>query len=201
MAERRQGVQQPKKACACHISQQPVYLQRTNYLKAFFTITLLLALGFSQVGYYFVMLIGQHQLKEDIEAAIHNNLTEKEMETISYTDNYKNIFWEEEGKEFLFKGEMYDVVKSAVVKGKKLLYCINDKKEKELIEKYSALTKNNSGNNKKQKSNTYQFETLFVYESKEVNTHIYVPITNGTNFYTSNLAKGISKITFPPPKA
>ena len=170
-------------------------------MKAFFTITLLLALGFNHVGYYFVMLVSQYQLKEQMEEAIHNNLTEKEMEVICYTDNSKDIFWEEEGKEFSFKGEMYDVVKTALVKGKKLIYCVNDKKEKLLIEKYNTLTKNNSRNSKKQKNTTPQFVTLFVYESKEINTCVYVSTTTRVDFYHSSLAKGVSQKSFPPPKA
>lgn len=182
------------------IGQQNVYLQGTNYLKAFFTITLLLALGFNQVGYYFIMLAAQYQQKEDMEAIIRSNIDEKNLVAISYTDNSKNIYWEEEGKEFSFKGEMYDVVKTAVVKGKKILYCLSDKKEKQLLENCNAFTKNNS-NGKKQKNTTFHFETLFVYESKEVNTAEYVAAATTVNCYHTNLAKGVSKNVFSPPKA
>lgn len=158
-------------------------------------------LGFSQVGYYFVMLVSQHQLKEDIEEAIHSNLAQKEMEVISYTDNSKNIFWEEEGKEFLFNGTMYDVVSTAVVKGKKILYCINDEKEKQLVDKYSLLTKNNSGDSKKQKNNAFQFEYFFVPEYKDNDlTLIHITPTE-TYLPSSGLAKGICDKNFPPPKA
>jgi hypothetical protein len=170
-------------------------------LKAFFTITLLLILGFSQVGYYFVQLVSQHQLKENMEEAIHNSLAQEETEAISYTDNAKNIFWEEEGKEFLFNGTMYDVVKIAEVKGKKILYCINDKKEKQLVDKYSALTKNNSGDSKKQKNNAFQSEYFFTPEYKD-NDIASIHITPREIYLpSSSLAKGICNKNFPPPKA
>ena len=147
------------------------------------------------------MLVSQHELKEEMEKAIHIGLSEKEMTVISYTDNSKDIFWEEEDKEFSFKGEMYDVVKTVVVKGKKIIYCVNDKKEKALIEKYNALSKHNSHSPKKQKNTTPQFVTLFVYESKEVNICEYASTITDADFYHSNLAKGVSKKAFPPPKA
>ena len=58
------------------------------------------------------------------------------MEVISLSGN-KEIYWEEKGKEFMFKGEMYDVVKTKTVNGKVMLYCINDKKEKALVDNYN----------------------------------------------------------------
>ncbi len=173
----------------------------TNYLKRFSTITLLLVLIFSHAGYYWVLQLTQLMLKENAEETFRNNYAGEKLVAVCYTDNSNDIFWEEEGKEFLFKGAMYDVVKISVVKGHKILYCINDVKEKQLIDKYNLLTKNNSGDNKKQKNNNFQQDYFFDPQYKHLDI-AYLPVTSAeTYFHVFNLSKGICDKNFPPPKA
>ena len=50
-----------------------------------------------------------------------------------------NIEWEDE-HEFRLKGEMYDVVDKYYKNDKLIVRCIQDKKEKELLEAYQKLT-------------------------------------------------------------
>ncbi len=94
--------------------------------------------------------------KEAIKEKILSQLKDEELEIISLNDNHKIIYWEEEGKEFLFKGEMYDVVKRKIINNEVVLYCIHDKKEKMLVDNYNLITEHNSSSEKKGKNNDWE---------------------------------------------
>ena len=64
-------------------------------------------------------------------------------EAISLAANKKDIEWEEAGKEFSFKGQMYDVVRTRLVNGQTILICSNDEKEDQLLERMNDITKSN----------------------------------------------------------
>lgn len=61
------------------------------------------------------------------------------------------ISWITEGKEFRYKGEMFDVIRIENKLNKRYLYCIKDKKEKELLANYLKTTKSKKDSDKKQK--------------------------------------------------
>ena len=122
-----------------------------------------------------------------------------EMEVISLSDHRNAISWEENGKEFFFNGQMFDLVKKVNENGQIILYCINDIKEKELVDKYNEITKNNSTN--KQENTNIDSINLFVEEYAEE----YIPYTlSGDMIYssfTSRLQSLTLKNSTPPPKA
>ena len=170
-------------------------------LKKLSLIILIAVFAYGQVGYYIVMHHSQSVQKEVIKEKILSQLKEDELEIISVSDNHKQIYWEEEGKEFLFNGEMYDVVKRKIINGKVVLYCINDKKEKELVDNYNLITKHNSSSDKKGKNNIDNSFNLFVYHDEKNN---YVYFTRGSNnfpSFDSRLPKNLMDNISPPPKA
>lgn len=114
---------------------------------------MLVMLAFSQIGYYFVMQQAQQEQKKYIKELLHKNVADELLTIIDFTTKKEKIYWEEEGKEFFYEGEMYDLVKTKNENEKTFFYCINDKKEKELINNYNAATKNNSSKDKKVKNN------------------------------------------------
>ena len=142
----------------------------------------------------------QSSQKDVIKEKILNQLKEEELQVISLTDN-KEIYWEEKGEEFLFQGEMYDVVKTKTVNGKVMLYCINDKKERGLVDNYNLVTKHNSSSDKKGKNTIDNSFNLFVYQD-ENNGEQYV-IHDLNKFYSiePHLTQGVDDNTSPPPKA
>lgn len=170
-------------------------------MKKFSLIILISVLAYSQVGYYFVLRHSQFVQKEVIKEKILSQLKDDELKIISLTDDHQQIFWEESGKEFLFNGEMYDVVKTKTVNGKVMLYCINDKKEKILIDNYNQVTKHNSSADKKGKNAIDNSFNLFVYQD-EKNIKLFA-IHDLNKFYSivPHLASGIDDNTSPPPKA
>ena len=143
----------------------------------------------------------QYELKEEVQAAIHNRLASKELEIISYTDNQQQIFWEEEGKEFMINGQMYDVVKTKTVNGNVMLYCINDKKEKELIDNYNLITKHNSSSDKKGKIAFDNSFNLFVDVKENHSGLNFALISKIFHSFDSRLSENAAEQIFPPPKA
>ena len=142
----------------------------------------------------------QSSQKDVIKGKILNQLKEEELQVISLTDN-KEIYWEEKGEEFLFRGEMYDVVKTKTVNGKVMLYCINDKKEKELVDNYNLVTKQNSSSDKKGKNTVDNTFNLFIYQAEKNGDLVATRDPNTFYSIVPHLSEGVDDNTSPPPKA
>lgn len=95
---------------------------------------------------------------------------------------------------------MYDVVKSSVVNGKVILYCINDKKEQQLIDKYNSVTKHNSSSDKKGKNTVDNSINLFVYSADD-NVQYQNISSKKFSSFISPLVKNLADKVSPPPKA
>jgi len=113
-------------------------------LKKTITISFLLLLFFSQMGYYFFYMFQQHQIKEAVKHELLAKLPESSLEIIDANAQKNDIEWEEEGKEFYLHGQMYDVAFIKISNGKKLIYCLNDSKEEGLMKRFANAV--NSGN-------------------------------------------------------
>lgn len=115
-------------------------------MRKIISILFLLILFGSQVGRHMYYAFQQYQIRSEMKRQIVANLPDSSLEII--VANQNNTFrWEEEGKEFYQNGEMYDVVRSAVKDGKTILYCINDKKEADLLSNLQKTIK--TGENKR----------------------------------------------------
>ena len=169
-------------------------------LKKFSLLSIIFILAFSQVGYYFVLRQSQERQKEIIKQTILSQLKDEELDIISLNNNQQKIYWEEDGKEFLFNGEMYDVVKSKTVNGKILLYCINDKKEKALVDRYNSITKHNSSSDKKSKTIDNSI-TLFFQEKENADNVGDKKLIKYFFSYKSPLPQNLMDKNYPPPKA
>ena len=91
-----------------------------------------------------------------MERELLAKIPESSLELI-IAEQYKNkLEWEEKNKEFSLNGEMYDVAKIKIIDGKTHLYCINDKKEKQLLDNLvGAVNKNHD--NKQGRNNIKPF--------------------------------------------
>jgi hypothetical protein len=88
------------------------------------------------------MYLAKEAAREQVVKQIPENLLNK----ICIQDNGDAIHWEEEGKEFSFNGEMYDVVKIKNEYGKTYAFCISDKKEDKVIDALHKIIKSNTDN-------------------------------------------------------
>ena len=153
------------------------------------------------MGYYFIIRISQDSVKEEMKEKALGNMPVSEMEIISLSDNQEKISWEENGKEFLLNGEMYDVVKSVKENGHILLYCLNDVKEKQVIEKYNEITSHNSTSGKKEGNNNYNSINLFLEVKSDRNTSYCSMVKNVYPTFVSRLQSVSPKNYSPPPEA
>ena len=169
-------------------------------LKNLSLIAIIAVLAYSQVGYYFVMRHSQSVHKKYIKHKIRSQLKDAELEIISLTHNRQLIHWVKKEKEFFFKGEMFDVVKRKTVAGKILLYCINDKKEKALVDNYNLQTKQNSSADKKGKHSVDNSMNLFVYCDEKKDNLNFTGLSNSFASFNSRLAENKMDTISPPPK-
>ena len=157
---------------------------------------MLLALGFSQIGYYIFSIGYQSYLKEEMKEIVLSKIDKKQLTLICYTDNAEEIKWEN-STEFSFKKNIFDLVRRDTINRKIYLYCINDKKEAELIAKYNAATKNQHSGKKnlgKEKNTIIFCDQFKSFVSPKVNVCI------AQNTYSSRLHSTYENITTPPPK-
>ena len=154
---------------------------------------------YSQVGYYFVLRNSQENIKEEMREKVVSELKTSEMEVISLTEHRRAISWEENGNEFSFNGQMFDLVKTANENGQIVLYCLNDVKEKQLVDKYNELTKHNSSN--KQENTNIDSINLFVEGYAEEHIPFTLLVNKIYLSFASHLQSSTLKNSTPPPKA
>ncbi len=76
-------------------------------------------------------------MQEQLSAGLSENL----LEQIIQEDHAAAINWKEPGKEFYLDGKLYDVASIKKINGKTFLYCLNDKKEHELVQDMAKMVK------------------------------------------------------------
>lgn len=168
-------------------------------MKKIVAILFLAIIFINQVGYYFLHNVQQYQLKQDIKRAMLSAIPESDLELITETDQ---VVWEEKGKEFHLNGEMYDVVKTKTLNGKTVYYCINDKKEKRLLDRLVKLVKANDDSRRGRSGKmTVKFQ-LSDYEMP--GTEITPIVSENRPQYTGFISRLVCterEILSPPPRS
>jgi len=118
-------------------------------MRRIISISLLLIVFIAHVGYYFIYSYQQYKVRQTVKRQLLNAMPDSFFQVIVAHQN-ASFSWEEEGREFYQDGQMYDVVKSVEQNGKLLLYCINDKKEDELLRNMGNAANSGSSNMAKQ---------------------------------------------------
>jgi hypothetical protein len=163
-------------------------------LKRIISVILLFVFLYNIGGYYIWFKLEQINIKSEIQ----NTSEVKTLTLITVSLHGKSdIIWTEENKEFIYHGEMFDVVKVKTDNNSKYYYCINDKKEKQLITdfiKKDCSQKKSENILQKVMDNKYQTKpfALIVY-----NQPIIINYCTLNNNYTFNS----SDIHSPPPKS
>lgn len=89
---------------------------------------MLLFFGISFFGYIPVYKILQYRIRQEIKQQIKKDIPAGELHKIIFDTN-EEPDWEREGKEFLYRGLMYDIVKKEIAGEKIIYYCISDDEE------------------------------------------------------------------------
>jgi len=168
-------------------------------VKKILAVAFLSILFTSQVGYYFIYAIHQHIIKEQIERQLLATIPESSLEIINAEQFADKIEWEEKGKEFSLDGILYDVVRIKKTDGKTLLYCINDKKEKQLLNNLATAVNANHGT--KQEKNTIKSLLLDLVCSKDEEKSASFSVPPVYSPFNVTLISSFEEINIPPPKA
>lgn len=163
-------------------------------------IGLLLVFVFSFASPFLTFKARQYQVRKEIKHRIKNGVPEKELTCFSLSDvlNDKSFGWEKEGKEFNFKGKLYDIVRKELCQGKSVLKCIDDTQEKCLFTDLENMVTQTQSKDKNQISYSLFFP---LYESQQIYIlSLTVDSTDMTYSIKETLIKpGHTSIVVPPP--
>jgi len=109
---------------------------------------------FNTGGHFVFFSLMQKRINEEIEQQIRKGVKESDLTVIVVpAAGTKELAWIKPGKEFRYRGELYDIVHSTAIGQKKSYSCINDRKEKQLIAAYHKSQNSRKESDKKIKSN------------------------------------------------
>jgi len=162
--------------------------------------SLLLAILFiSQVGYYFIYTIHQHLIKEKMERELLTRIPGSLLEVIIAEQVADKIVWEEKNKEFSIEGILYDVARIEKKDGKTFLYCINDKKEKQLLDDLAKAVKKDQDNKQGRNNIKSLLIDMVCMNDKEETKTFSVP--SSYTYFNVTLVSSFEEINSPPPKS
>ena len=152
-----------------------------------------------QFGHYVLFSIQDWQIKRSWEQKVLANIPESYLERI--VDN-KDLHWEEPGREFSFRGSMYDVVRSRKEEGKTIHFAVNDRQEEQLIQVFSRLMKDGPDNNEGSRGGKLQWklQTLLFTIPEDPNQDLSLQSARHEHPAASSLlvSRPHSVIPFPP---
>lgn len=165
-------------------------------------ISFIVLLFISQGGYYIIYAIRQYQIREEVKEQLLARLPESYLEVIMPDENPASFTWLEEGREFSLHGQLYDVAKTKTVNGKKVLYCLKDSKEQQLLEERSATqSANNNNATDKGSGHTIKFQLNDCIAEQVDNT---LPANGAASrehiVFNAALYFSFREVTSPPPQ-
>ena len=155
----------------------------------------------SHFGYYFFYAYEQHVIRKDVKEELLAGIPESTLEVFVAEQYGNNIEWEEKGKEFYLEGNLYDVAKIKEKNGKTFIYCLNDKKEKELLKDLAKTVHDNHGNGKSEKQTIKNQLSVYVLYKVEYEPSPISFSTSQYHSYNTVFTSFRKEIAAPPPKA
>jgi hypothetical protein len=181
------------------------YYQRknsTNLIKRVSTISLLLLLFYTQLGYYGQFLILQWRMKEAAREAWISALPDTAFFRVALTEANARGKWEEAGKECWINDHLYDVIRQKTIDGKTWLFCFDDDNEERLIRGSGEFA--HAGHDQPDKRTAHAFSVRFGDAVCDMTSlRISRPPATFSTWYCSNpnpLPIRYREITVPPPK-
>ena len=135
-------------------------------MKKLLSIALVFVFCYSIVGFYLNFEIEQFRIREETREKIMRTLPETELALVKISSAEKqNISWMDGGREFRYKGNMYDVVRIKKGTNSTWYYCFSDVKESRLLAHLDKLVKEQTGNSQSRTHQKKQEITYFFQES------------------------------------
>lgn len=156
------------------------------------------------MGYFAVFQILKYNIKQEIKNAIKSEIPDNKLTVISVSEeNIAEITWFENGKEFMYKDKLYDIIRTTQMGSITTYYCINDTQEKELFtnlnEHIENHVKNDLSKNKQTKTVLKKVIKDYLFTAKyHFANNSYIKIIYPSKSETE--ATIFMEITVPPPK-
>ena len=178
-------------------------LYQAMLLKNFFVISLILLISISHFGYYFVCGYQQKKIRKEMKIRMLANVNGTSLIVFEKALIDPEITWKEKGKEFIFKGEMYDIVSITKTAGKTYFHCINDKVEKKLLNDFARKIGNQAEGSAKGKKSLnqikFQLQDIVLTDLKEAYIFL-VPFAHQYFMCDDALISTSKKVNIPPPR-
>lgn len=133
-----------------------------------------------------------------MERELLAHVSESSLEVIIAEQVFDKIVWEEKNKEFSLDGVLYDVARIEKKDGKTFLYCINDKKEKQLLDDLVKAINTDHGN-KQGRNNIKALLLDLVCMSDEEEPKTF-SASSAYSCFEVTLVSSFEEINSPPPK-
>jgi len=135
-----------------------------------------------------------------MEKEVLLNTPDNSLEIFVAEEYSEKIYWEKKDKEFILGGVMFDVVRIKKSNGKTFLYCINDKKEKQLLDNLANTVDHNNGDNKQNKNIIKSLVSDLVCIGNDEMITFFTD-ANQYAIINESLVTSTKEINIPPPKA
>jgi hypothetical protein len=155
----------------------------------------------NQLSYYSIHLLRQNQVKEQVKKQLLATISLSSLDMIDAIANKDLIQWEDPGKEFYLHGQLYDVARIMNRNGRIYLYCLNDKKEEQLLENLSNQVKaSNDAANDNGGRHVVKFQIPdFVVFSNEMPANHSLLISKEYAPCTIKIVSSFREVVTPPP--
>jgi hypothetical protein len=168
-------------------------------LKKLLIIFCVLIFGYIQVGYFIQSFALRIFAKRQMILSLHDAVPQAPVDRFALGDMKGEIEWEDEGSEFWFNGQLYDVVGQTTIQGKTYSYCINDLKEEEIVNAYINTIRKRSNPGQQEKSLVTIFTPIFLENEPPLVKKIGLPVQTGFHSYKESVLHRMTEIFSPPP--
>lgn len=156
-------------------------------------------------GYHLIYSLYQQELKIEMKAFLKQNKSAQFGTRFEFALNKDQITdtqfsWEEEGSEFRYQQELYDVVSLEKKAGKLVIVCLKDNDENQLEKQVNEIHKKNKPSNGKTAQNSIKFFSVFYLEKPNHHFQPTVDVKTSIAFYDANARAIYFSMPLPPPR-
>lgn len=169
-------------------------------MKRFFTIIILLIFVFNICGFYIPYFIKLSIIRNEVKRIIKRSIPDEYIVKLTFDIHNAGDTpeWQRKDKEFRYKGNLYDVIKSENDGNTITYFCINDKEEKNLGSSFYELLSKKLENDKV-KTN-FQKELGKYYSSLSKGIYPVLKETDLNDYFLNFYKSRQKEILCPPPR-
>ena len=178
--------------------------RKPSYLKKLSIISLLAVFCFNMLGFYIFFGIQLFQVKNEMFDRLAVGLQQEELIQLRITFEENELIKFESGKEFYYKGAMYDLQeKQRLDDGSLVLSCYLDVEETALLKAFSDLVKSGRENHKKKNAGLkmfFKFYPKIRRENEDLKMAFLRPLKKGIFGRASSYSAPRLENDSPPPR-